>query len=195
MNFLSITPSEIVEYCFCPRFVYFMHSLNIPQYEEKRYKVLKGRQIHEEKIRINQSYLRKKIGCIDKKLDVYLGSETLRVRGVIDEVLFLEDGTAAPLDYKYAEYKDFLFKTHRVQTTLYAMLIKEIFNVKVLKGYICYVRSKNYLVEILFETRDFEKVKVIVDEVFNIIYKGFFPKKLGSNVKCIDCCYKNICIQ
>ena len=102
-----------------------MHSLNISQYEDKRYKVLKGRNVHEEKSRLNTDYLRKKIGCVDKKIDVYLGSVNLGVRGVVDEILFLNNGTAAPLDYKFAEFKDWLFKTHRVQSTLYALLIKE----------------------------------------------------------------------
>ena len=36
------------------------------------------------------------------------------MRGIVDEVLFLDDGTAAPLDFKYAEYKDWTFKNYRI---------------------------------------------------------------------------------
>ncbi len=37
-----ITPSEVIEHIYCPRFTCFLNCLNIPQHEELRYKVLKG---------------------------------------------------------------------------------------------------------------------------------------------------------
>jgi hypothetical protein len=46
-NQYYITPSEIIEFLYCKRFIYFMKCLGIRQYEEKRYKVQKGREIHE----------------------------------------------------------------------------------------------------------------------------------------------------
>ena len=59
INF-SLTPSHIIEYMFCPRFTYFEYVLAIPQNEEKNYKVVKGRQIHDAKLEQNKEYLRKK---------------------------------------------------------------------------------------------------------------------------------------
>jgi CRISPR-associated exonuclease Cas4 len=57
---------------------------------------------------------------------VYLASES-GIRGVVDEVLFLNDGTAAPLDYKYAEHKERIFKNHQYQLAFYGRLIMENF--------------------------------------------------------------------
>ena len=142
-----ITPSDVMEYCFCPRFVYFMHCLKIPQHEERRYKVMAGREMHQRRLVRNREYLRKKIGCIAKEEDVYLASARLKVRGRIDEILTLRDGSMAPLDYKFAEYKDNIFKTLRIQTMLYAGLIKERYNREVKRGFICFLRSANKLVE------------------------------------------------
>ena len=34
-----ITPSDIIEFLYCKRFIYYMKCLGIEQYEEKRYKV------------------------------------------------------------------------------------------------------------------------------------------------------------
>jgi CRISPR-associated exonuclease Cas4 len=48
-NSAIITISDVLEYQFCPRFIYFMRCLDIPQHEEKRFKVLKGREVHEER--------------------------------------------------------------------------------------------------------------------------------------------------
>ncbi|RLB87388.1 MAG: CRISPR-associated protein Cas4, partial [Deltaproteobacteria bacterium] len=84
----SITASDILEYLFCPRFTYFENYLDIPQHEEKRFKVQKGRIIHEDKQRINPRYLRKKLGCIERKHSVYLSSAR-GIRGIVDEILFL----------------------------------------------------------------------------------------------------------
>jgi CRISPR-associated exonuclease Cas4 len=172
-----------------------MNCLNIPQHEEQRYKVIKGRELHEKKEAENREYLRKKIGCIDKQISVYLASPGLKVRGVADEVLFFQDGSAAPLDYKFAEYKDYLFETHKVQSVLYAMLIKETYKKPVYKGYICYAKEGVKLKEIIYKPEDFEYAVNIVDEIFNVILKGFYPKKKTSwQNRCVDCCYKNICV-
>ncbi|MEW6609023.1 MAG: CRISPR-associated protein Cas4 [bacterium] len=140
-----ITPSEVIEHLFCPRFTYFMNCLKIPQHEEQRYKVLKGRELHSKREQENREYLRKRIGCIGKEILVYLASPTLRVRGIVDEVLTLADGSMSPIDYKYTEFKNYLFQTHKIQSVIYAMLIKEIYQKPVNEGYICYVRSGNTL--------------------------------------------------
>ena len=73
---------------------------------------------------------------------------------IVDEVPFLNDGTAAPLDYKYAEYKDRTFKNHRYQLVFYGQLIKDNYAVPVNRGYIVYTRSKNKLVEVPIEDKD-----------------------------------------
>ncbi len=189
-----ITPSEVIEHLYCPRFTYFMNCLNIPQHEELRYKVIKGREVHEKKEAENREYLRKKIGCIDKQISVYLASTSLKVRGVVDEILFFQDGSAAPLDYKFAEYKDYLFETHKVQSTLYAMLIKETYKKPVNKGYVCYAKDGVKLKEMIYKPEDFEYAIDVVNEIFNVMLKGFYPKRTHWPNRCIDCCYKNICV-
>lgn len=104
----------------------------------------------------NREYLRKKIGCEAKEISVYLTSPNIRVRGIVDEVLTLADGSLAPLDYKYAEYKDFLFETHKTQSVLYAMLLKDIYKKPVYKGYICYAKDGATVKEIIYKDTDFE---------------------------------------
>ena len=138
--------------------------------------------------------MRKKIGCLKNELSVYLASPKIRVRGVVDEVLTLNDGTMAPLDYKYTEYNEYLFRTHKFQSVLYALLIKEIYNKPVKRGYICYVRGKAVLAEILYKPADFEYILKVIDKIFKIIYNGYFPERTPYRNRCIDCCYRNICV-
>ena len=192
---IFVTPSEVIEYLYCPRFIYFMNCLKISQQEDKRYLVQKGRNIHQIKSKINRSYLRKKIGCIDKKIDVYFSSEKLKLVGLVDEVLFFKDGTAAPLDYKYAEYNERVYKTHLVQQTCYALLIEENFQCPVNKAYICYVRSNNFLKELTISKSLKLKTKETINEIFDILNKNYFPGKTKTKSKCLDCTYRNICIK
>ena len=189
-----ITISDVLEYLFCPRFIYFMHCLGIPQYEESRFKVIKGREVHDEKRIINTEYLRKKLGVVRKEINVFIASKNHHIKGIVDEILFLEDGTAAPFEYKYAEFKDMIFQTYKFQLVLHAMMIKENYKIDVKKGFICFTRSNNHIEEIIFTEKDFKKAIEIIDEILEIIDKGFYPGKSRYKNKCIDCCYSNICV-
>jgi len=188
-----ITISDVLEYLFCPRFIYFMHCLDIPQHEESRFKVLKGRDVHEQKRITNTAYLRKKLGMVGKELNVFIASKENHIKGIVDEVLFLDDGTAAPFEYKFAEFKDKIFKTYKFQLVLHALMIKENYNVDVNKGFICFTRSNNRIEEVKFMKTDFDKAIGIVADILDVVDKGFYPGKTKSKAKCFDCCYSNIC--
>lgn len=189
-----ITISDVLEYLFCSRFIYFMYCLNIPQHEEKRFKVLKGREVHEIRRLTNTEYARKKLNCIRKERDVFIASKENHIKGIVDEILFLEDGTAAPLEYKITEYKDKIFCTYRYQLILQALMIKENYEIDVKRGYVCYTRSNSLVKQIDFKPSDFKKAVEIIESVIYIIEKGVYPKATRSSMKCVDCCYRNICV-
>jgi CRISPR-associated exonuclease Cas4 len=189
----SITASDILEYLFCPRFTYFENYLDIPQHQEKRFKVQKGRTIHEHKVKLNPQYLRKKLKCVERKKSVYLSSATKGIRGIVDEILSLDDGTAAPLDYKYAEYKDVTFKNHKYQLAFYGQLIRENSEVPVNRGFIVYTRSRNKLIEVSINEQMYSELDKIISGLLDIIQKGVYPKPTKYKARCADCCYRNIC--
>lgn len=189
-----LTPTHLLEHLFCPRFTYFEHVLQLPEYQENRLKVRKGREIHEERTKINPNYLRKKLGVTKREPEVQLASEKLRLRGIVDEVLWLEDGTMAPFDYKFAEWKGRVFKNLKVQSALYGLLIRENFGKEVKKGFLCYVRSKHKVVEIELGPKLFDQALAAVEEVFRVIQTGYFPDATDSPARCADCCYRNACV-
>ncbi len=190
---MSVTPSHIIEYLYCPRFTYFEYVLSIPQYEERHYKIQKGRQIHELKLVRNREYLRKKIGAVEKYTDQYLTNGYLR--GKVDEVLLLSDGTMAPLDYKFAVYKERIFETYRTQLYCYALLIEKNFDTPVKKGFLVYVRSRDKLLEVPVTDIDKDKVREAADGVIEIIENNFYPKATKSKKRCVTCTYRNICTK
>jgi len=191
---IFITVSDAMEYLFCPRFVFFMHCLEIAQREERRYKVLKGRELHDSREKVNRNYIRKKLNCVGKEISVYLTSHKYHFKGEVDEVLFLEDKTAAPMDYKYAEFKNTIYRTHKFQAALYGLLIMEHFGVDVKRGFVCYTRSNNHVEEIIFKRKDFDDAKQIINEILMIIQRGYYPAGTKQKARCLDCTYRNLCV-
>lgn len=154
---------------------------------------MRGRDIHNEKLERNKSYLRKKIGVQKKWLDQYLGKANLR--GKIDEVLQLDDGTFAPLDYKFAHWKNRIYETYKQQLICYALLIEENFDARVNKGFLVYVRSSHKLVEVEISDKDKEQIEKSTHEMLEIINKNKYPKATKSKKKCLNCTYRNICTK
>lgn len=189
----SFYPSQIIEYLYCPRYTYFEYVLRIPQYEEKFYKVKRGREVHNEKLERNKEYLRKKIGVTDKWTDQYLGMEGLR--GKVDEVLKLGDGTYAPLDYKFAQWKDKVYDTYKQQLYCYGILIELVFGEKVEKGFLVYTRSKKKLVEVTIEENAKAEIKRSMGEMLEVINGNKFPKATRVKKRCVNCTYRNICVK
>jgi CRISPR-associated exonuclease Cas4 len=194
-NFTFITASDIIEYLYCPRFIYFQNILDVAQHEHERYLVNKGRDIHELKMVRNKDYLRKSIGCIDKDIDVYLTSQKLGLVGRMDEILTLNDYSKAPLDYKFATYEEKLYKTLKTQQVAYSLLIEENYNCNVFKAFIVYVRSKNLVKEIEITQKEKDNSIKIINEIFDILNKCHFPKGTNNKLKCQDCTYKNLCFS
>lgn len=190
---MVVTPSHIIEYLFCPRFTWFEYVLVIPQYEERHYKVSKGRNMHDLKLIQNKEYLRKRIGVKEKWLDQYLTNDLMR--GKVDEVLLLNDGSMAPLDYKFAQYKDKIYSTYKTQLFCYAWLIEENFGNPVKKGFLVYTRSKNKLIEIGITDSDKQEVKRCVNEINTIVEGNVYPKATKYKKRCLTCTYRNICTK
>ena len=195
MESVFITPSEVIEHMFCPRFTYFLNVLKVDQHEHRRALVNKGRDIHELKLIQNKDYLRKKAGAIDKIQDVYLSSERLKLVGRVDEVLYLEDGSAAPLDYKFAHWENKVFKTYVMQQTLYALLIEENYAKPVSRAFLVYVRSKNHLETISITPNLKTLAQKTLDDIFRIISLSYYPNVKKAKRKCEDCTYRNLCVS
>jgi len=190
---ISITPSHIIQYLYCPRFTYFEYVLSIPQYEEKNYKVMRGRHLHDERLQRNKDYLRRRLGVVARHDDQYLTNELLR--GRVDEVLELADGSMAPLDYKFARYEEKVYNTYRTQLFCYAWLIEANFGKPVNRAYLVYTRSKNKVVEVPVTEADKEAVREAAGGIRNIIDGNRFPKATRYKSRCTHCTYRNICVQ
>ena len=190
-----LTVTHVLEHLYCPRFTYFEHVLAVPERQERRLLVQKGRQTHEERRRINPAYLRKKLGVVNRQFDVPLASTHLGVRGSVDELLTLADGSMAPFDYKFAEDRGRVYHNQKMQSLLYGLMIRETFQQPVHRGYLCYLRSKHKVVAIEFSDADILEAESVIRETLEVIQTGRFPLATTCKARCRDCCYRNICLQ
>jgi CRISPR-associated exonuclease Cas4 len=191
---ILLTPTDLLQYCYCPRFIYFERVLMIPERQEKRFKVQKGRKVHTQRALRNRDYKRRKLDVVEKKVEVPIKCEELGFRGEVDEVLFLADGTACPLDYKYAEWKGRIWISHRLQNVLYGLMIREAFDRPVTRGYLVFTRSKSHVKEVEHGDKDVQRVMEAREEILRIIRTGYYPDGTRWEARCGDCCYRNICV-
>jgi len=190
---LPLTVTHLLEHLYCPRFSYFEHVLAIPERQERRILVQRGRQVHEERKLINPRYLRKKWGVINREFDIPLFSKRLGVRGIVDELWTLQDGTMAPFDYKFAIAPKEVFRNQHMQSALYALMIQETFSMPVTRGFLCFIRSKYRVVSLSHSTSDYAFVEKSLREILSVICEGWFPNATKWKKRCHDCCYRNIC--
>lgn len=189
-----ITPSELIELSYCPRFIYFMHCLDISQKEENRYLVQLGLETHRKRASSNKNHLSKKLNVVDKKIDVDVQSNEYMLKGKIDELLFINDGKeACILDYKNSVYKDTVYDTLKSQMAAYTIMAKETYNIEVDTAYIVFLQNRK-TVEVNITNKDVSNIKELITMYTKILY-GYYPKPTNVKSICIDCCYKNICIK
>jgi len=166
----------------------------IPEREEKRFKVQAGREVHEKKRVTNPEYMRKKLGVLERYQETYLSSEKYHVKGIVDDIFLLHDGTMAPFEYKFAEFKGHISETYETQLTFHALLIHEVYGRNVVRGYICFTRSKNLIKEVQITDDMLSELESMVHDILNIIQNGYYPKGTTTKGKCIDCAYRTICV-
>jgi CRISPR-associated exonuclease Cas4 len=101
----------------------------------------------------------------------------------------------APLDYKFAQFKDKIYETYRTQLYCYAWLIEQNYGKKVNRGYLVYTRSQNKLVEVPISDAEKREVQDCAKQIYKIIDQNFFPKATKYRKRCLDCTYRNICVK
>lgn len=186
-----ITPSELIELAYCPRFIYFMNSLSIPQKEENRWLVQSGINVHKNRASRNKGYLRTKLGVTGKLSDIDLCSEKYKIKGRVDELLFLNNGKACILDYKNSFFDNNIYDTVKIQMIAYCVMASETYNIVADKAYVIYLKSRNSI-ELTIGSQDIKILEEYINK-YNKISSGYFPLATKTKSRCDDCCYKNIC--
>ena len=109
--------------------------------------------------------------------------------------MVLDDGSMAPLDYKFAHYREKIYETYKTQLYCYAWLIQRNYHRSVNCGYLVYTRSQNKLVEVPIQTSNVRAIEKAAQAIRKIIEQNIYPKPTKYKRRCVNCTYLNICIQ
>jgi len=176
-----IDVSDIVQYLFCPRKVYFLkvHGVRIT-----RPKMEYGRELHSKVKRV----LKRLEGEVQE--NVYLESMKYGIRGCIDAVLKKGDDYI-PIDVKYSKFKD-VFYRWKMQLVAYAVLIEENYNCRVKQGLIYLIQDRKWI-EVKIFPEDKKRLKDIIVKVEKLIEDGSYPPAAKSK-KCNYCEVAKFCV-
>lgn len=180
---MMIDVSDIVQYLYCPRKLYFIKVMGI---KISKPKMDVGKEIHEN---VLESLKRRKIeGEIIS--NVYLESSKYNLKGCVDAII-RKGEEYIPVDVKFSRFRS-LFYQWKMQLVAYSVLVEENFGCKVRKAYIYLTEGKDWIeVEIMPEDR--EALIKIIRKVEEIISEEKYPQ-VSKSKKCNYCEVSKFCV-
>ena len=184
----SLPVNLIPRWCYCPRKVYYSELMKFKVHYPTW--VQQGEDFHAKESRLwqrrNLSRLRLAEG--KKYYQLAIRSEELGLHGIADMLIETEQ-SVYPIEFKMNAHKK--RRGDVLQLVAYAMLAQEHFKKKADIAFLIGEKTKVY--EILISKQKCAEVKQIVDQIHQILAKGYKPESSASLAQCGTCEYVNFC--
>lgn len=182
--------SDLLNYSYCPRIIYFSHVLKKPQITTK--KEYKGREKETEfRQKAARTKVVKKYPPLPKIFKVRLASDRLGIKTICDSIMLnKEKGEAYPIQAKYAYKPRAIYRTMKMQINMEALLIEEVMKLRSPYGFIKFLKTGD-LVKVNADKK--EEVVRLFSDIRQMIFAETMPNKTKYPKRCVDCCFKNIC--
>ena len=119
-------------------------------------------------------------------------SETLRLKGIIDQVHVYND-EYVPFELKTGRTpNDGVWPSHRIQLAAYSLLLQEHISKPIKEGFVVYLDTKEKR-HIAINPYMKEEVKQVVDEVISLLESRELPDFCNNENKCRKCGLKSTC--
>lgn len=191
-----VTVSEVKQYAYCPRIVYYSSvlkadvKLSSQQWE--------GRVTHDEihkkdKRRVSSILNVKEFLGARKLFGVSLESKPLMLKGTLD-CLIIKDNEYVPIDYKAMRSdKKKVWFDHKIQLAAYSLLVEEEFSTIVKRGFV-YYEPEDLALKVTITPSLRRLTRMVIEEVIKIKEEEYMPKKTSNLRKCKGGCgYLWIC--
>jgi CRISPR-associated exonuclease Cas4 len=187
--------SDVKQYLYCPRIIYFDHVLHVPKLKDLKLDVGKDKHDHmtrKEKRRKGAIFYDSELDEADKLFKVALESSALGLRGVLDYLITTEQ-EQIPVDYKFGRSnKGSVYLNHKYQLAAYALLVEEEYGTTVRRGYIHYSKDRiNARIEMTDDLR--RRTLKIIGKIKEIVEDEIEPVGTKMRAKCTDCEYLRFC--
>ncbi len=186
----SLRVSDLKQYIYCPRILYYYYVMPVPRRVTRKMEY--GRLEHIEIQKLEKRRGLKPYGILEgERLFSYpLKSMRLGLHGLIDMIIVATDGKVYPVEFKHSMSRKGLHQKY--QLAAYAMLMEEKFNRPVRYGFIYLIPSKTIIpMEITNSMRD--HIKKVLSAIRKLIEGEKIPAYIRSERRCTDCEFKNYC--
>jgi CRISPR-associated exonuclease Cas4 len=190
-----ITVSDVKQYLYCPKIIYFDHVLHVPKPPDQKLET--GKEKHDsittkEKRRKGAIFYDQELDQAEKLFRVALESSTLGLRGVLDYLVKTER-EFIPVDYKFgSSHNGDVHLNHKYQLAAYALLVEENFKTIVRRGFVHYSKDRvNVRIDLSDEIRN--RTLKMIREIGRIIEEEVEPVGTRNLGRCIDCEYSRYC--
>lgn len=184
--------SDLTQYYYCKRKVFFLKVAGVPA--PTRRKMAAGKEEQEQEYR--RLLERKDLfgipreQVLEAKPKVYLVSQRLRLKGVVDLLLVLKDGQAVPVEFKYTDETE-LTLSRRKQLTAYIVLCEEALGKKCPYG-ILYFTQQNLTLKVTPTEGDRAAIARDLEEIWRMFATETLPRR-APEWKCGYCEVKRYC--
>ena len=181
--------SDIKQYQYCPRVVYYQYVLPVDR--KVTYKMEKGKVAQEEIEELEARRTLGKYGLKEGKrtFNPWLHSPKLGLSGKLD-LLIEADSELYPVDFKFTRGRP--YKNHLYQLGGYALIIEDNWEKSVKKGFVYLIPQKDAVIFDVTNELKKECIKVM-EEIRIMITEERFPDPPSHRSKCVDCEYQNYC--
>ncbi|AFC99933.1 CRISPR-associated protein Cas4 [Methanocella conradii HZ254] len=184
--------SDITQYFYCPRKVYFMKTMGIKV--KPRPKMDLGKEEHEREHRRVKE--RKTIyGFSEDEVkevihDLAIENKTIGLYGMVDTVLIMKNGEVLPVDVKYS--KSVSVKINwRKQLIAYSLLLEAYFGTTVRRG-IIYLPAQHKQIQVEITCEGKEMVKQDIRKIKDLIKSEKMPN-VNKGLQCNYCEMAKFC--
>lgn len=183
------TVTDIKQYSYCPRVVFYERCL--PHLRPRTYKMDAGRDAHEaeERRAIRRNLSKYEVKAGKRFFNVSLTSHTLNLTGNLDEVVQTTENEVFPVDYKLAKK---VSPNHRLQLAAYALLLEEIEQVQVQRGFIYLIISR-LTVEVPFTPSLRDEIRALLERIQKMVIQEEMPSPTQHKGHCLSCEFRRFC--
>lgn len=188
-NEVLFTVTDLKQFSYCGRVFFYEQCL--PHIRPRTHKMDIGHEEHErEQERASRRTLRQYGEVAGRReFEVRVESAALRLRGLIDEVVFTEDGRVLPVDYKLATS---VGANHRLQVGAYALMLEEAHGVHVSEGYV-YLIGKREMVRVSITAALREQILALLGAMFETVSRERMPEATTVLARCASCEFRRFC--
>lgn len=186
---LLVTPTELRQWRYCPRVVFFERCTPVRRRETVL--MTHGREKHQTELarERRRTLSRYELTEGERHYDVRLGNTSLGLNGELD-LLIVNGQEAHPVEFKHTSRPP--DPGHKLQLCAYALLVEAELGLSCPHGYWHSSRTRQTHT-IAFDTRLRNSTLKTIQEVRNFIQQEKCPPPTSQTVKCLECELKNFC--